>query len=1086
MLGAVASLVVIGLVAALGVWKPQVVVPIVVAVTLCSSVILLILSRQWARRLISQVNRVRRQLDAAGGTKVTRQPSPTWKDHPRAKALVESHIFSQTFYERLSGKSFDSVHLAAAHYLTYYLQKLTPPNPFIDFHTFPQELQDQIRRGQILPVLDYLGSQKSNSLGPAFFPSFVSSDPESPVSPLRQFLGRMDSSTLLSVPADSPLHGVTAQSYADAVTNQFQVLFDEQRVNRPRLTRTWDHAGEAAWKETILSSPETLRPRVSVVMPVKNRPVLVRDAVVSIREQSYDNWELLIVDDLSTDETPEVLTELANIDARITVLTNTGSGVSAARNTGLATATGDYIAFLDSDNTWTPDYLELMIRGMLSQNIDWAYSGNRLVGNTPDDVQYMAYEGGIEDLLIRNHIDMNVMVISAELIRRAGGFDETIKRWVDFDLVMRLMTMATPVLFPFIGCNYDHSMNQPDRITVKESSRWQGVVLAKNIFNWERDEAKERVPGRVSVILPAYENSQSTIDAVESILDNCRYDDIEVIVVDGGSTERHARRYIQYFSCRDNIRLVRLARNFYNSIGNNYGYFESSGEFLLFVDHKTRMRSGTIADLVNKLRDDSIAGVNPVILKRDDTIHSAGVAWVAPGTLPLQFLEGHPLEDARYSTDHAFAAASATGLLMRAVDFRALHGFDASYVSAMHDIDLTLRAAKLRPGGFHTVPSVAMAHLKGNQNSSDQQLVLDGRVFMETWRNDLPATDLDLFSTSTFEAVRVGPDSSLLKPEVPTAAVTLGRKAGSPRRWSIKNPADPGMRGDEWGDTHFINSFAASLRQLDQEVVTLRHGAHASASGVLDDVSLVVRGLHRTVPIPGATNILWIISHPDKVSADELAGFDLVYAASHAWAEWATKEYGIDVRPLLQATDATRFFYADSPASHTNDLVFVGGNFAKRNRKSVVDAVESGVRLKVYGPGWEGVVPSEMIGGPYIENDRLADVYRDARFVLADHWDLMAREGFVQNRIFDAVASGCRVISDDVKDLDKVFGEEVLVYRTPDDIRRFVEESIAQSHGQAEARRREASQKVIDNHTFDARARQLVSDVEDWERRMKL
>lgn len=291
------------------------------------------------------------------------------------------------------------------------------------------------------------------------------------------------------------------------------------------------------------------------------------------------------------------------------------------------------------------------------------------------------------------------------------------------------------------------------------------------------------------------------------------------------------------------------------------------------------------------------------------------------------------------------------------------------------------------------------------------------------------------------------------------------------------------MPGDSWGDTHFIESFAQSLRSEGQEVVTFRRGAHSSPSTKLDDVNLVIRGLFPSSPNPGKVNILWIISHPDKITAGELAAFDIVYAASNSWARWATEQYGVNVRPLLQATDSTRFNCVRGPQPPAADVVFVGGHYKKRDRKVVIDALEADVDLRVYGPNWNGIVPEQKIGGLYVPNDQLADVYRDARFVLADHWELMASEGFIQNRIFDAVASGCRVITDPVKDLREVFGDEVLISSNAADIESHVYQALNEDVETTERLRREAAENVLANHTFDARARQVIEDVEALEAR---
>jgi len=100
-------------------------------------------------------------------------------------------------------------------------------------------------------------------------------------------------------------------------------------------------------------------PSVSVVMPTYNSERFVREAIESVKQQSMDDWELLIVDDASTDGTPGILRALEALDTRIKVtLCSANGGPATARNLAIAKAKGRYIAFLDSDDIWRRDKLE--------------------------------------------------------------------------------------------------------------------------------------------------------------------------------------------------------------------------------------------------------------------------------------------------------------------------------------------------------------------------------------------------------------------------------------------------------------------------------------------------------------------------------------------------------------------------------------------------------------------------------------------------------------------------------------------------------------------------------------------------------
>ena len=106
-------------------------------------------------------------------------------------------------------------------------------------------------------------------------------------------------------------------------------------------------------------------PRVSVVMPVHNAAAFLADAVLSIQAQSFQDWELIAVDDASTDESPAILARLATGDPRITVVTSTTNlGAGASRNLAMDRAGGRWLAFLDADDLWHPEKLDRQIAVM--------------------------------------------------------------------------------------------------------------------------------------------------------------------------------------------------------------------------------------------------------------------------------------------------------------------------------------------------------------------------------------------------------------------------------------------------------------------------------------------------------------------------------------------------------------------------------------------------------------------------------------------------------------------------------------------------------------------------------------------------
>lgn len=117
------------------------------------------------------------------------------------------------------------------------------------------------------------------------------------------------------------------------------------------------------------------KPAVSIIIPVWNTGDCIKDIVKSITSQKFDDFELLLVDDGSTDNTPSILKELGRNDARIRIFTKPNGGPSSARNTGLDNAKGKYIQFYDSDDNISDDALSTVMNAVNSHDRDLLVSG---------------------------------------------------------------------------------------------------------------------------------------------------------------------------------------------------------------------------------------------------------------------------------------------------------------------------------------------------------------------------------------------------------------------------------------------------------------------------------------------------------------------------------------------------------------------------------------------------------------------------------------------------------------------------------------------------------------------------------------
>jgi len=294
-------------------------------------------------------------------------------------------------------------------------------------------------------------------------------------------------------------------------------------------------------------------------------------------------------------------------------------------------------------------------------------------------------------------------------------------------------------------------------------------------------------------------------------------------------------------------------------------------------------------------------------------------------------------------------------------------------------------------------------------------------------------------------------------------------------RWAIKIAAPSGRPGEYWGDTHFARGLAAALRRLGQNVVIDAYDARHRRTGYLDDVVLALRGPEPIEPHARSRSLLWIISHPDEITAAQLDGFDEIFAASVPWCDAASSRFGRQIRPLLQCTDPERFHPVGLPRGARRVFVGTARGIA---RPSVVEPIRAGLPIDVYGPDWTGWIPASSVVARSVPNDQLPAVYESADAVLNDHWPAMQREGFISNRLFDVVASGGRAISDEVAGIEQLFAGAVVTYATIPELLSLLRMDLDEVFP-VQSRLREISSYVRRQHSFDSRARVLLDTVLD-------
>jgi glycosyltransferase involved in cell wall biosynthesis len=237
---------------------------------------------------------------------------------------------------------------------------------------------------------------------------------------------------------------------------------------------------------------------VSVVIPTRDRSHIVVDTVRHVLGQRDVHLEVVVVDDGSRDATGDALQALG--DPRVTVVRNAASaGVARARNRGIERAAHPWIAFLDDDDRWSPDKLRLQLERARAANADFVYTAGLAVAADSDRVLYASPAFTPQEL--RRGIRSRNLVFAGssnvlartDLLRRLGGFDESLHHIADWDMWIRLTEAGRPAACHERLVAYVVHETNMHRSAIDSAAREGPLLRAKH--------ARSALPGRFDTVV---------------------------------------------------------------------------------------------------------------------------------------------------------------------------------------------------------------------------------------------------------------------------------------------------------------------------------------------------------------------------------------------------------------------------------------------------------------------------------------------------------------------------------------------------------------------------------------------------------
>lgn len=570
-----------------------------------------------------------------------------------------------------------------------------------------------------------------------------------------------------------------------------------------------------------------------------------------------------------------------------------------------------------------------------------------------------------------------------------------------------------------------------------ESPFFRYMVLNEVNIDWHQQLNKKRKSDLVSIVIPIYNQPALTEQCLESLLAAQSHIHSEIICVDNGS-DIDTKSVIQKISKKSSrIKIVTHTENLNFSLGCNTGFKESDGHIVVFLNNDTIVTDFWLDNLICPLSDEKIAAVQPTLLYPDNTIQNIGIVFNTRQTLGYPIYAGIKSE---FIATHSRAYQAVTGACMavRAHDFAAIRGFDPLFINGQEDVDLCLRLTQSSKRTCWYQSSSLVFHHESKTSGRGRYIKLNRRNFVDRWHKHIKADDTDFYKLDGFfikdwhldseEMISSGLaiNRPIVEKEAPPQTQVVTTLSNQKKVIRIKISCPNLKTSAEWGDYHF----ACSMKRAFEKRNFLCHvdckDVWYTPESSKADIIIVLRGLYPYKPITSQFNIIWNISHPDKISLDEYNSYDHIFIASKKHTETIKRKTHRPVTCLLQCTDH-ELFNLNVKKEKSYPILFVG-NSRDVFRPIVKAAISESLPLAVFGTRWNQFIPEHYIKGQNIDNKKLAGFYAAAGVVLNDHWASMAEYGFISNRLFDAVASGAYVISDYVEGIEEIFHDSVIFY----------------------------------------------------------
>lgn len=491
-------------------------------------------------------------------------------------------------------------------------------------------------------------------------------------------------------------------------------------------------------------------PLLSVVMPAYvTQPAMLRAAIASVRAQLYPVWQLCIADDASPgEEVGKMLAAIAAEEPRIRWMRRgTNGNLSAASNSAFALATGAWVVLMDHDDLLHETSLYRVAREICAHS-DAAvvYSDeDKIDGNGHRSDPYFKPDFDPE-LFMAQNIVSHLACYRRDLVARIGGFREGFEGGQDHDLALRAVAAVAPAAIRHIPAVLYHWRQASGAQSLSESqlercvsasrravedvlaAEGRGAAVVPNPLTSAYHRIVQQLPDHpplVSVIVPTRDRAELLGACLDGVLRRTAYSELEVIVVDNGSTEGSTLALFDRLAADPRVRILPVPGSFNYSRLNNIAAAEARGEVLMLLNNDTEVIDPDwMCEMVAQALRPAIGAVGAKLLYPDDRVQHAGVLL---GLGAVGNVAAHVYQLAARCDPGAFgqlamlrsaSAVTAACLAVRRALYLEVGGLDENLKVAFNDVDFCLR---LSEAGYRNVwtPFAVLYHRESASRGDD-------------------------------------------------------------------------------------------------------------------------------------------------------------------------------------------------------------------------------------------------------------------------------------------------------------------------------------------------------------------------------